>query len=58
MERITAFSRGIEDRSSTRRQPLPFGTLLLNDGTGWWVFSFFWDAERPGLQIPEKYLKP
>lgn len=31
MERITAFSRGIEDRSSTRRQPLPFGTLLLND---------------------------
>lgn len=31
MERITAFSRGIEDRSSTRRQALPFGTLLLND---------------------------
>ena len=31
MERITAFSRGIEDRSSTRREALSFGTLLLND---------------------------
>lgn len=31
---------------------------LLNDGTRWWVVSIFWDAERPGLQIPEKYLKP
>lgn len=31
---------------------------LLNDGTRWWVISIFWDAERPGLTIPEKYLKP
>ena len=31
---------------------------LLNDGNRWWVVSVFWDAERPGLQIPEKYLKP
>jgi hypothetical protein len=31
---------------------------LLHDGTRWWVISVFWDAERPGLQIPEKYLKP
>ena len=31
---------------------------LLNDGTRWWVVSIFWDAERPGLTIPEKYLKP
>jgi hypothetical protein len=31
---------------------------LFNDGTRWWVVSVFWDAERPGLQIPEKYLKP
>jgi hypothetical protein len=30
---------------------------LLNDGTRWWVVSIFWDAERPGLTIPEKYLK-
>jgi hypothetical protein len=31
---------------------------LLNDGTRYWVLSVFWDAERPGLQIPEKYLRP
>jgi hypothetical protein len=31
---------------------------LLNDGTRWWVISIFWDAERSGLTIPEKYLKP
>ena len=31
---------------------------LLHDGTRWWVVSVFWDAERPGLQIPDKYLKP
>jgi ribosomal protein S18 acetylase RimI-like enzyme len=31
MERITAFSRGIEDRSSTRRLQASVGTLLLND---------------------------
>jgi hypothetical protein len=31
---------------------------LLNDGNRWWVISVFWDAERAGLQIPEKYLKP
>ena len=31
---------------------------LLNDGTRWWVISIFWDAERPGLTIPDKYLKP
>jgi hypothetical protein len=31
---------------------------LFNDGTRWWVVSVFWDAERPGLVIPDKYLKP
>ena len=31
MERITAFCRGVEDRSSTRRVPVDMGTLLLND---------------------------
>ena len=30
---------------------------LLNDGTRWWVVNIFWDAERQGLTIPEKYLK-
>ena len=30
---------------------------LLNDGTRWWVVNIFWDGERQGLSIPEKYLK-
>jgi hypothetical protein len=30
---------------------------LLNDGQRWWVVSIYWDAERPGLTIPDKYLR-
>lgn len=29
---------------------------LLKDGGRWWVISIFWDAERPGNEIPAKYL--
>lgn len=29
---------------------------LLHDGARWWVVSIFWDAERPGNEIPAKYL--
>lgn len=29
---------------------------LLKDGSRWWVVSIFWDAERPGNEIPSKYL--
>ena len=29
---------------------------LLNDGKRWWCVSIYWDAERPGNPIPEKYL--
>ncbi len=29
---------------------------LLRDGSRWWVVSIFWDAERPGNEIPAKYL--
>ncbi len=45
-EETTPFARGINS------------IQLLHDGARWWVVSIFWDAERPGLQIPEKYLKP
>src|SRR5262249_2819885 len=31
---------------------------LLNDGTRWWSMSVSWDAERPGMTIPAKYLPP
>jgi hypothetical protein len=30
---------------------------VLKDGGRWWVVSIFWDAERPGNEIPEKYLR-
>jgi hypothetical protein len=46
LEETAPFARGINS------------IQLLNDGTRWWVVSVFWDAERPGLTIPEKYLKP
>jgi hypothetical protein len=29
---------------------------LLNDGKRWWVVTVFWDAEREGQPLPEKYL--
>ena len=29
---------------------------LLKDGNRWWVVSIFWDAERPGNEIPAQYL--
>ncbi len=29
---------------------------LLHDGSRWWVVSIFWDAERPGNELPAKYL--
>lgn len=29
---------------------------LLKDGGRWWVVSIFWDAERPGNEIPARYL--
>jgi hypothetical protein len=29
---------------------------LFNDGKRWYVVTIYWDAERPGNPIPEKYL--
>jgi hypothetical protein len=29
---------------------------LFNDGTRWYVVTIYWNAERPGLKIPAKYL--
>lgn len=46
LDETAPFSRGINS------------IQLLHDGTRYWVLSVFWDAERPGVQIPEKYLKP
>ena len=50
------------DSKSTLEDAAPFARginsiQLLNDGTRWWVMTIFWDAERPGLTIPDKYLR-
>lgn len=29
---------------------------LMNDGKRWWVVSVFWEAEHPGLTLPQRYL--
>ena len=29
---------------------------LMNDGKRWWIVTIFWDSERAGLVIPDKYL--
>jgi len=29
---------------------------FFNDGTRWWCVEIYWDSERPGNPIPEKYL--
>ena len=30
---------------------------LLNDGTRWWIVTVYWQGERPGIPIPEQFLK-
>lgn len=30
---------------------------LFNDGSRWWVVTIYWDSERPGNEIPAKFLK-
>lgn len=30
---------------------------LMNDGTRWWVVSVYWEAERPNLPLPPRYLR-
>jgi hypothetical protein len=31
---------------------------LLHDGNRWWIVTVYWDAERPGNELPAKYLPP
>jgi hypothetical protein len=50
------------DSKRTAQDEKPFARginsiQLLRDGNRWWVVSVFWDSERPGNPIPEKYLK-
>lgn len=45
-----------------KNDPKPFARginsfQLFNDGKRWYVVTIYWDAERPGNPIPERYLK-
>lgn len=54
------FSTYESRRQASDPQPFARGInsiQLLNDGTRWWVVTVYWQAERPDLPIPEKYLK-
>ena len=34
-----------------------YSIQLLKDGDRWWIVNVYWDYERPGMPIPEKYLE-
>jgi len=54
------FSAYASRHAATDAQPFARGInsiQLFNDGTRWYVVTIYWDAERPGQTIPEKYLK-
>lgn len=49
-----------ESRHAPEEKPFSRGInsiQLFNDGKRWWVVTVFWDSERDGQPLPEKYLK-
>ena len=57
---LHAFST-YESRRSADPNEKPFARginsiQLMKDGDRWWVVSIFWDSERPGNELPTKYL--
>ena len=57
---VTHVFSSYESRHSPTDKPFERGInsiQLLNDGTRWWVLSIFWDTERPGNPLPEKFAK-
>lgn len=56
---LHAFSTYESRRTANDEKPFARGInsiQLLKDGNRWWVVSIFWDSERPGNEIPTKYL--
>ena len=50
-----------ESRRTADRSEKPFARginsiQILRDGARWWIVTVYWDAERPGNEIPAKYL--
>src|SRR6266403_2776488 len=48
-----------ESRETKDGKPIDRGINSMEfffDGERWWCVQIYWDAERPGTPIPEKYL--
>ena len=48
-----------ESRATPDAEPFDRGInsfQLFHDGTRWWVVSIYWDSERAGHPIPDRYL--
>jgi hypothetical protein len=55
-----AFSTYESRHNADDAQPFSRGInsfQLMNDGERWWVVTIYWQAESPGLTIPDKYLR-
>ena len=55
-----AFSTYESRRGAKDEKPLARGInsiQLFNDGTRWWVVTVYWDSERAGNPIPQRYLE-
>jgi len=53
------FSTYESRRAASDEKPFARGInsiQLFNDGARWWIVTVYWDAERPGSTIPDKYL--
>ena len=49
-----------ESRRQLEGQPFARGInsiQLTNDGRRWWIVNIIWEAERPGSELPQKYLQ-
>ena len=49
-----------ESRRQQDGQPFARGInsiQLMNDGRRWWIVNIIWEAERPGSELPQKYLQ-
>ncbi len=49
-----------ESRHAKSEKPFARGInsfQLIHDGSRWWIFTVYWEAEDPAHPLPEKYLK-
>lgn len=57
---IHVFSTYESRRAAADPTPIARGInsiQLFHDGKRWWIVTIYWEAERPGNPIPERYLK-